>query len=75
MTSFPEDFVYDKSTGCDAKKYLNKILQKYWTDIWPSVNQKRSDLQKKQPKALRVGTLENNIDAVNPDEAANLDLR
>ena len=51
------------------------MLQKYWPDIWWSVNQKLkgNDLQKEKPKALPVEPLENSIDAIHPDEAANLD--
>ena len=60
-------------SGCIARKSSDKILQKYWPDIWRSVNQKGNDLRRKQPKASLVGPLENSTDATNPDEAANAD--
>ena len=49
------------------------MLQKYWPDIWWSVNQKGNDLRKEKSKASPVEPLENSIDAIKPDEAANLD--
>ena len=60
-------------SGCIARKFSDKILQKYWPDIWRSVNQKGNDLRKKQPKASLVRPFENSTDAGNPDEAANPD--
>ena len=67
------DFISILFQGAFARKFSDKILQKYWPDIWRSVNQKGNDLRKKQPKASLVRPLENSTDAGNPDEAANPD--
>ena len=56
---------------CTAKKYGDKVLQKYWTNIRQSVNQKGNDLRKKQKSQKLEGKPA--VEPVNKTDGANED--